>query len=314
MDKRLFQFTIKSLILFFLFTNPLKAQTPADSLVLPLELGKAKLILPDLTAFTDTIPTQKDSLPKVNMLMEANWENNVFNPYETGFLEYPFKITFKDSVYKSPIKRKKVVTSRYGWRWGRPHHGIDIDLISGDEVKALFDGKVRFVAYHGGHGKTVIIRHPNGLETVYAHLSKQLVKVNDTVVKGQVIGKGGVTGNARGSHLHLEVRYKGQSINPEYLFDFNEGNNILGKEIWVTKKWTNPLRHRSTRKSRLAVYSSKEEAISGIEAEPTVYIIKKGDTLWKIARRHQLSINQLCKLNSIKKTSKLRIGQRIVLN
>ncbi|NAS31104.1 peptidoglycan DD-metalloendopeptidase family protein [Flavobacteriaceae bacterium R38] len=246
--------------------------------------------------------------------MEEYWANNTFNPYSDTFLKFPFNISFSDTVYASPIDRKKVVTSRYGWRWGRPHHGIDIDLISGDNVRAILDGKVRYVRYHGGHGRTVVIRHENGLETVYAHLSKQLVKENDTVVKGQIIGKGGVTGNARGSHLHLEVRYQGKSINPEYLFDFNKENNIRSKELWVTKKWTNPLKHRSTRRSRVTVYTTEEEAILGKEAESTVYIIRKGDTLWKIARMHQLSVNQLCRLNSIKKTSKLRIGQRIVLN
>ena len=86
-----------------------------------------------------------------------------------------------------------VVTSRYGWRWGRPHRGIDIDLYTGDKVMALFDGKVRYVRYVLGHGQVVVIRHDNGLETIYSHLSRQLVKPNQLVKKGEVIGKGGTT-------------------------------------------------------------------------------------------------------------------------
>jgi len=322
MNKVFFQLVLFVFFLFIIPNHYLIGQKVTDSLVLPTTLVKIKkekkIAVSELSALieTDTLHSkiEKEVTDSINKLMEEYWANNAFNPYSNTFLKYPFNVTFTDTVFTSPIERKKVITSRYGWRWGRPHHGIDIDLISGDPVKAILDGKVRFVRYHGGHGKTVIIRHKNGLETVYAHLSKQLVKENDTVIKGQVIGKGGVTGNARGSHLHLEVRYQGQSINPEYLFDFNEDNTIRSKELWVTKKWTNPLKHRSTRKSRVTVYTSQEDAIAGKEAAPAVYIIRKGDTLWSIAKTHQLSVNQLCKLNAIKKTSKLKIGQRIVLN
>ena len=116
------------------------------------------------------------------------------NPFKDVKVEYPFKITFKDSTFASPVKRRKVVTSRYGWRWGKPHRGIDIDLITGDKVMAMFDGKVRYVKYVLGHGQTVVIRHDNGLETIYSHLSRQLVKPNQIVKKGEVIGKGGRTG------------------------------------------------------------------------------------------------------------------------
>lgn len=117
---------------------------------------------------------ENDSLS--NLLFEENWNTTSYNPYKGEILDYPFNIVFTDSTYTSPIARKKVITSRYGWRRNSEHKGIDIDLITGDNVRAMFDGKVRFVSRHAGHGKLVVIRHANGLETVYAHLSKQFVR------------------------------------------------------------------------------------------------------------------------------------------
>ena len=145
-----------------------------------------------------------DSIKKT--MMEDHWTNTSFNPFKETKLTYPIKITFEDSIYASPIKRRKVITSRYGWRNRKPHRGIDIDLITGDKVMAMLDGKVRYVKYVLGHGQVVVIRHDNGLETIYSHLSRQLVKPNQLVKKGDVIGKGGRTGNARGSHLHFNCK------------------------------------------------------------------------------------------------------------
>ncbi|CAM1354577.1 peptidoglycan DD-metalloendopeptidase family protein [Tenacibaculum halocynthiae] len=253
----------------------------------------------------------KDSIS--NSFMEENWDTSTYNPYKIKIKKYPFNIVFKDSIYSSPIDRKKVITSRYGWRRRRAHKGIDIDLVTGDDVKVMLDGKVRYVNYHSGHGKVVVVRHYNGLETSYSHLSKQLVKVNDTVVKGQIIGKGGTTGNARGSHLHLEVSFKGTYIYPEYLFSFNEKNNIRSQNIWVTKNWVTPYIHNSKRQSSILICNTYEEAIKKSKKTKQVYVIKKGDTLSKISSKHRISITSICKTNSIRKSSTLKIGQKLVL-
>ncbi|MCH2195631.1 M23 family metallopeptidase [Kordia sp.] len=243
-----------------------------------------------------------------------NWNTKVFNPYKKLAKEYPLQIKFDDSTYASPIPRKKVITSRYGWRNRRAHNGIDIDLITGDRVMSMFDGVVRYVNYHSGHGKTVVVRHFNGIETVYAHLSKYLVKVNDTVQKGQVIGAGGTSGNARGSHLHLEVLFQGIPIHPEYVFDFsNEDNSVRSNEVWVTRRWTSAYRHNSKRKSKIELCTTEEEAMASIEDETKIYTVRRGDTLSRISNKYNVSISRLCKDNSIRRTSTLRVGQKLIV-
>lgn len=246
--------------------------------------------------------------------ISENWDTTVFNPYKEVKKQYPLYISFEDSTYASPINRKKVVTSRYGWRNRRAHNGIDIDLVTGDDVMSMFDGVVRYVNKHAGHGKTVIVRHFNGLETVYTHLSKQSVKVNDTVRKGQVIGHGGTTGNARGSHLHLEVLFQGVPVHPEYFFDFSDESNIVRtNNIWVTQKWTTAYRHNSKRKSDIEICTTEAEAIESKQDEKKLYTVRSGDTLSRISNKYNVSIASLCKENSIRKTSTLQVGQKLVV-
>jgi murein DD-endopeptidase MepM/ murein hydrolase activator NlpD len=241
------------------------------------------------------------------------WDNTAYNPYKNLDVKFPLQLQFKDSTYHSPINIDKVVTSRYGWRRGRAHKGIDIDLVTGDSLYTMFDGIVRMSRYSRGHGRTVVVRHFNGLETVYAHLSEYGVKENDTLTKGQYLGKGGKSGNARGSHLHLVVNYKGVSINPEYLFAFNETNDIRSNELWITKKWTQPIYHNSKKKSKIKPLLSEEEAIASLIKQKSIYVVKSGDTLSRISKRNNVSITSLCKTNTIRRNSVLKIGQKLVI-
>lgn len=259
---------------------------------------------------------KESKVEKSNNLIDiksSHWDTTKFNPYKDEFVKFPIQITFKDSLYRTPILDSMVVTSRFGWRNRRAHKGIDIDLITGDDVVSVLDGVVRFARYNSGHGKTVIVRHYNGLETIYAHLSSYAVKVNDSVKRGQVLGKGGATGNARGSHLHLVVNYKGIAINPEYLFDFSGTNKIRSDELWVTQRWTAPYYHSSKRKTKLELLRTEEEAIASLTKEKQVYIVKRGDTLSRISRRNNVSIRAICVANNIKSTSLLKIGQKLIL-
>ena len=270
--------------------------------------------LPDYLVTNDSliVSTEDKSIELVD-IKSQHWDTKKFNPYKDELVKFPIQIKFKDSLYRTPILDSMVITSRFGWRNRRAHKGIDIDLITGDEVVSVLDGIVRFARYNSGHGKTIIVRHYNGLETVYAHLSSYKVKVNDTVRRGQILGKGGATGNARGSHLHLIVNYKGIAINPEYLFDFTGTNKIRANELWVTQRWTAPYYHSSRRRTKLELLKTKDEAIASLTKEKTIYIVKRGDTLSRISRRNNVSIRSICIANNIKSTSVLRVGQKLML-
>ena len=265
-----------------------------------------------ITDSTSTAPVSDSIIAPLDIKSEY-WDNTVYNPYKEVEVTFPLKLQFEDSTYHSPIGKDKVITSRYGWRRGRAHKGIDIDLVTGDSLFSMFDGIVRLSRYTKGHGRTVVVRHYNGLETVYAHLSRYGVKENDTVTKGQYLGKGGVSGNARGSHLHLAVNYKGVSINPEYLFEFNQKNTIRGTELWVTRHWTQPIAHNSRRQSKIIPLHSEEEAVASLVKQRSIYVVKPGDTLSRISRRNNVSIASICKTNALKRNAIIKIGQKLVI-
>lgn len=287
------------------------AQEDALYKSLKIELQTVKFSKGLLTE-TIEIPLITNSVPSIDIKSE-NWNNTMYNPYANTLQQFPLELKFTDTIYASPVAHKKVVTSHYGWRGGRPHNGIDIDLVTGDSVVAILDGVVRLAKYVNGYGNTVVIRHYNGLESTYAHLSKIDTKANDTINKGQYIAKGGNTGNSRGSHLHLELSYKGESIHPEYLFDFSSKNAIRAEKVWVTQKWTHARFHNSRRVSKVNVLESREAALASLVKQRSIYVVKKGDTLYDISRKNNMSISALCNTNAIKKSSPLKIGQKLVL-
>ncbi|MFC4633443.1 peptidoglycan DD-metalloendopeptidase family protein [Dokdonia ponticola] len=302
---------MKRIFLFFLYMSAYQGYSQmVDQSLIKLDSISLSTQVEAITAIMQQ--QTQDSLRHV--FMTEHWDTITFNPYKEYQLTYPFGITFSDSTYASPVAHKKVITSRYGWRNRRAHKGIDIDLVTGDDVMVMLDGKVRAVRTFPGLGKTVVVRHENGLETVYAHLSKQLVKVNDLVTKGTAIGKGGNTGNSRGSHLHLIVSYKGMYINPEYLFEFDEENSIRNQELWVNRKWVTPYLHSSKRQTSIVTSTTYDEALENKAQQKKIYVVRKGDTLSKIASKYNTSITAICKENSITKTSTLRIGQQLVVN
>ena len=182
-----------------------------------------------------------------------------------------------------------VITSKYGWRDNELHKGIDIDMNKGDTVRALMDGVVRFSKKHMGYGNVVIVSHSNGLETLYAHLSKLKVTVGQTVKAGELIGLGGNTGKSTGSHLHFETRFKGEAINPQFFVSFEEAK-LLSDTFCVKKtKW-------------------------GCTAYPenaTFHVIKRGDNLFEIAKRYGTNKKKIKELNCMSRKSVLKVGQKI---
>lgn len=248
-------------------------------------------------------------------VFEENWDTTRVNAYHGYKLDMPFVLNFDDTNCVSPIEDKVVVTSRFGRRRRGPHKGIDLDLMTGDNVRTILPGKVRFVGYSSGHGRTVVVRHENGVETVYAHLSEYNVKTNEIVGKGHILGKGGTSGNARGSHLHFEIRYKGVCIHPEFLIDFTDEPVIRSKELWVTQSGTNPLYHSSYIASNISVYETKELALNGERLEPKIHVVRKGDTLWGIARTNGMQVRDIVAMNkNVSPKSTLKIGQHLIIS
>lgn len=201
-----------------------------------------------------------------------------------------------DFTYPAPGEQ----TSPFGPRWGRMHYGLDIDLETGDAVACAFEGMVRISQYHNSYGNVIVVRHKNGLETLYAHLSQRRVKPGDYVQSGDIIGLGGNTGRSYGSHLHFEVRYMGQAIDPNHVVDPNK------KTI---RSWEFHLTARSFKSTVETVeYSKALEARSG---RKNYYTVKRGDTLSTIARRKNTTIGALCKLNKIRPSTRIQAGQKI---
>jgi murein DD-endopeptidase MepM/ murein hydrolase activator NlpD len=185
-----------------------------------------------------------------------------------------------------------VMTSRFGWRDGRPHNGVDLDLVVGDPVRSSFPGVVRFAGTSGGFGRLVVVRHYNGLETYYAHLHRLKVRSGDVVDAGTVVGLGGSSGHSTGSHLHFEVRFKGIPVDPAHLISFGEGELRCDTLVLKKTRWSYAAYPMGTR----------------------FHTVGKGEHLYGIAERYGIPLDALCELNGITRRTRLRVGQRLMVN
>ena len=212
------------------------------------------------------------------------WSNAYVHKFED--VELPDSVVISMKGYVMPTDSTRI-TDVYGYRprRGRSHFGIDIKVRTGDTIRAAFDGKVRISRYERrGYGHYLVIRHPNGLETVYGHLSKKLVAENDIVHAGDPIGLGGNTGRSTGSHLHFETRILGNAINPAYMFDFPNQKAVTDYYVYS----------KNTRE----VY----------------YKVKSGDTLSRIAIKNETTVANICKLNGISRNAIIKVGQTLRVN
>jgi LysM repeat protein len=279
------------------------------------ELEASEIMLP---ASNSTIPSILD-IPSVNKYY-SSWDTvcvrryseiapsagdsinlPLFNDYSTGFV-MPVQGTF---------------LSPFGYRGHRVHAGVDIKLEQGDPVSAAFDGVVRMARKYSGYGNCVVIRHYNGLETLYGHLSKIKVKVNQQVSAGDIIGLGGHTGRASCNHLHFETRFQGKAFNPKQLIDFDT-YSLLSDNFVVTRSTYGLSRDYipgissgvlvpdiDSEKSKTDVKSSKSSK------SKKYHTIKNGDTLSALSRKYGTSVKQICSINGIKPSKKLQLGTKI---
>ena len=225
-----------------------------------------------------------------------SWDTSNTHCYSRADIPDSLKIDLRGFSMPTTSRR---VTSNFGYRprFRRMHKGIDVKVQTGDTIYAAFDGKVRIVRYERkGYGKYIVLRHENGLETIYAHLSKYLCDVNEEVKAGQPIGLGGNTGRSYGSHLHFETRVMGEAINPAFLFDF-ANQDVTGDSYMFRKQKSETYFTGTGTKNSVASAGSR------------YYKVRKGDNLSRIASRTGTSVTQLCKINRINKKTTLRPGQ-----
>lgn len=213
-------------------------------------------------------------------------------------------VPLADSLAQACVPITNKVRSRYSFRRVREHRGTDIALSTGDSIRSAFDGVVRvkeMTRNTGGYGNLLVVRHPNGLETYYGHLSRFLVDTGEIVKAGEVIGLGGNTGRSTGPHLHFETRYMGKAFDPERVFDFEQGT--VRDSVLVLKK------------HYFSIYShygqTDEESLAA--SQRIIHTIRSGDTLGALAIKYGTTVSQLCRWNGITSKTTLRIGRRLIV-
>ncbi len=253
-----------------------------------------------------------DAIPSED-LYGGIWANQHVNAYGSK-LNGPAEFAVDLSDFTMPVVGH--VTSNFGRRGStRYHYGVDIKAQTGDTIYAAFDGKIRVKQFdRRGYGYYIVIRHLNGLETVYGHLSKFLVTENDFVMSGDPIGLAGNTGRSFGSHLHLEMRFLGKPIDPNFIIDFD--NKVCHRDSYIVSNDSYKKTTQSSRVIKRAIANNYVKTTTTatnkyVSGDVKHYKIKKGDTLGAIATRNGVSIKKLCSLNSISTRTTLKIGRTL---
>lgn len=271
----------------------------------------------DSVALSRLIQIEQFDSPAADLYDE--WENKY--AHRATALPDSFRIDLRGFCMPT---ESRVLTSNFGARWGRQHKGLDVKVYIGDTIRAAFSGKVRIVRYEArGYGKYVVIRHYNGLETIYGHMSKQLVTEDQEVRAGEPIGLGGNTGRSTGSHLHFETRLCGVALNPALMFDFR--NQDVVDDYYMFRR--SSYEHESVAANQLRGVGNKYTSGDGDDVELTTaapaatyaknvrfHKVKSGETLSSIARKRGTTIDALCKLNRIGKKMRLMPGQILKYN
>ncbi len=273
-----------------------------------------------------------DSLALKRLIFTENYESLAEDLYEDWNNKYAHRETELPDSFRISLRdfcmptTSRVLTSNFGARWGRQHKGLDIKVYIGDTIRAAFAGKVRIVRYERrGYGKYVVIRHYNGLETIYGHMSAQLVTEDQEVNAGDPIGLGGNTGRSTGSHLHFETRLCGVALNPALMFDFR--NQDVVSDYYMFHK--DSYKQESAVANRLRGVGGvsfgedtdgEEVELASATPEPSYvretrfHKVRRGESLYSIARKRGTTVSALMKLNHLNRRAKIRPGQILKYN
>lgn len=314
-------------------TTPIKLDTVKTRLVIPRPaVDPVKSLFRSPSDPLDTLDTAHEHI-KVILYGDGTWRYyktpeyqksfDVFgqhwvragaNPYGIELADMPdeWSIWCVDSLdqYHCPYQGTVYHRGKFGMRNGRRHQGVDLPLKKGEPIYAAFTGKVRISKDWGAYGNIVVIRHENGIETFYAHLSERLVESDQWVNAGDVIGYGGSTGRSSGPHLHFETRYNGFAFDPQWLIDFKTGQ--LRHRLFVLKKKYFDIYSNYEQNFDDEAKNEEEDKKKDAEREAMRwYTVKSGDTLSGIAYRNNTTVNALCRLNNITANTVLTIGKKI---
>lgn len=253
-----------------------------------------------------------------------SWTENTINPYigvNLSDLPYRSSICLVDSVSNFVCPHVGQVYSKFGYRRRRRHQGVDLPLPTGTPINVAFDGRIRYSSYVKGYGNLVIVRHENGLETFYGHLSKRLAEPGQWVRAGDVIGLGGSTGRSSGPHLHFETRYKGYAFDPQWIVDFEKGE--LRKNVFVLRRSYLDPSSRYVPESideEEEIYATdekiieEEKRIAAEKAAEKWHTVRSGETISGIAHKYGKSQSTIKKLNPGLNIDRIRPGQKIRVN
>lgn len=268
-----------------------------------------------------------DTIVLKQTIIKENTESPAAQLYDDWSNRYAHRATQVPDSFRIDLRHfcmptpSRVVTSNFGSRWGRQHKGLDIKVYIGDTIRAAFSGKVRVVKYEGGgYGKYIVIRHNNGLETIYGHLSKQLVAEDQTVRAGEPIGLGGNTGRSTGSHLHFETRLCGVALNPALMFDFRNQDVVSDFYVYIKSNYEHESAEATRLRGKVGNGGYNRDQVQGelannsnanfdSSADMRYHKVKSGETLASIAEKRGVTIDTICKLNHITKGKAVRPGQ-----
>ena len=337
-----FKRTLKTLAISAILTVASLPVTGQDMMARYVPVDK-KLKQLDTLALQATIERENMESPSSQLYLD--WDNQNTH-YKASALPETYRINLKGFRMPTP---SRVITSQFGPRWGRQHRGLDIKVYIGDTIRAAWSGKVRIVKFEAkGYGNYIVIRHSNGLETYYAHLSKHLVRENQTVRAGQPIGLGGNTGRSTGSHLHFETRLCGVALNPALFFDFRNqditGDSYLFRRSTMQQEDLKATAARGRKQNgytKEEVYGGRRPTTTSTVASSTpvrvneadiipepattpqerkprssrelnTHTVQPGETIYSIAKKYNMTVEEFQRMNCLGNSTKVRVGQVMV--